>query len=194
MDLIKIFTEKTKVSIIIILGIYLPGFLTIFFLKRDLFISLDLFKLSVLSLAVGFPTFIATAILISGEEIIFCRLMKCKVKEDMDEFIYAFICNLIIFTCTIIRIKYSKESGSDIVVVLLATFIMVNVIAVICVCIDRFKASNKQADTIYLIYDYGVDGKMKILKAFDDKAYAYKFVNNARKALYVMEVEKGTFN
>lgn len=53
--LIKYLFQRWKLSLFLIFGAYLPGFLYLFMMKNQLFIQLDFLKLSILALLLGLP-------------------------------------------------------------------------------------------------------------------------------------------
>ena len=63
--LIEVLFKNINRSVIIITGIYIPGFITLFLKKYDMFKELDMFKLSVLSIIIACPSFIVLFVIIS---------------------------------------------------------------------------------------------------------------------------------
>jgi hypothetical protein len=96
--LIEVMFKNVSRSAIIITGIYLPGFLTLFIRKYDMFKELDVIKLSILSLIIASPSFVVLFGVFTLMYSIFAVIIKKDPKNYLTDIsIYTVICNILVF-------------------------------------------------------------------------------------------------
>lgn len=96
--LIEVMFKNVNRSAIIITGIYLPGFLTLFIREYDMFKELDVIKLSVLSLIIASPSFVVLFGVLTLMYSIYAVIIKKNPRDYLTDIsIYTVICNIFVF-------------------------------------------------------------------------------------------------
>ncbi len=86
--------------IVILSGIYLPGILVIVISKWDLFLKLDIFKLSVLATIMAVPSFVVVFLIIGTFGVFGCVIKKIKPESVKNEIItYTILGNWMVAGC-----------------------------------------------------------------------------------------------
>lgn len=97
-ELVKLASKNISLSILFFLGVYLPGFVTIFIKRYEIFKELDVFKISMLSIALALPSFVIMFFCIGVGFILYSCLLKKDVKEMLKEiYLYSAVGNAFVF-------------------------------------------------------------------------------------------------
>lgn len=97
--LIDVMFKNVSRSAIVLTGIYLPGFLTLFIRKYDMFKELDVIKLSVLSIIIASPSFIVLFGIFTLMYSIFALIIKKNPRDYINDIsFYSVLSNILVFT------------------------------------------------------------------------------------------------
>lgn len=107
-------TAKIGMVLLVLMGILVPGVLTLFFYKRDIFMELDILKLLLLSCSISIPTYSLLVISDAIATIIKYKLEKQSKKVDINEFfisslIFNFTIFLIVFCSMLYKLNYNTR-------------------------------------------------------------------------------------
>lgn len=112
---VEYITENITPFIIGVLGLFVPGILTIFVFNRDFFIEIDILKLIALSIAISAPSYA------------FWVFIGCLINKEgtiFDEWQPAFVFNLITFAIMLfIKIIWRNMTSTCFV------------IGIVCICV-----------------------------------------------------------
>ncbi len=98
-ELIKYMTKKGPLTVLVIIGLLVPGVFTIFVFREDLLLQLDIFKLILLSFTICIPTYLVS-LLSSG------LVIYKSDKDSMDKLQFiSLLLNFCIFAISYIDLK-----------------------------------------------------------------------------------------